>query len=87
MKNPRLFLNKDEISMLLACLKEYKYEFNESLFPNTKIDKEFFNALLKLENKLEKMEKNNKRKGRTSQNHFFDKVCRFIEKSEAQNEA
>jgi len=83
MKTPRLFLNKDEISMLYEILKEYKYDFNETLFPNLS-DKSFFNALLELENKLNKMQNNNKRKGRTSQNHFLDKVVRFINKKEVQ---
>jgi hypothetical protein len=85
MKNPRLFLNKDEIFILLDIISDYKYEYNEA---NYFKGKDLFFALEKLEMKLAKMSKNNKRTGRTSQNDYTDKIKRFIANNkEVQNEA
>ena len=69
-------LTKDEARILADCLFEQKYTIiNEhSTIPG------LYNKLVALENRLAEFCDDKRRKGRTSQDDFYDMLKRFVNK-------
>ena len=79
MKN--LNLSKDEARILAVAISEHKYEIcNDAPRSLNLID-----ALTKLEQKLNKFGKDNRRIGRTSQDDWSDLLKRFSNQATATN--
>jgi len=65
-------LTKDEARILAVAIEEFKFE-NEN--------HEFFDTLTALEKKLKNHSKDNRRKGRTSQDDWYDMLKRYTQKN------
>lgn len=70
-------ITKDEARILADALEGYKYSFSDSFSPekSTKV----YNALVKLQEKLEANGKDRRRVGRRSLDGFMDIIKRYSE--------
>ena len=65
-------INKDEARILAAALNDFKFRLNDFYYSDG-----LFSKLEKLEVKLENFGKDNRRRGRTTQDSFTDCLKRF----------
>lgn len=72
-------ITKDEASILWKALREQKYELNDRVVAYARIKGiSSMAAFERLEEKLSKFSKDQRRTGRTSQDSFYDVLKRFV---------
>lgn len=76
-----MFLSKDEARLIAICMGDAKFDFAEKQESEEK-GKKVYELVEELQNRLEEHGSDERRRGRTSQDDFYDLLKRMLKRKE-----